>query len=92
MEEKLRYKIHITGRVQGVGFRWNAVREAGRLGIKGLVKNLSDGSVYVEAEGTTIQLRQFVVWCRQGTGFSSVDEVNIDSVNVVNYTDFHIES
>ena len=40
MEEKLLYKIHVRGRVQGVGFRWSAVREAKNNGITGFVKNM----------------------------------------------------
>jgi acylphosphatase len=47
MEEKLLYKIQVTGHVQGVGFRWSAASEARTRSIKGFVKNLSDGSVYI---------------------------------------------
>lgn len=60
MKEKLLYKILITGQVQGVGFRWSALKEARNLGIKGFVKNLSDGSVYIEAEGYSDQLSFYV--------------------------------
>jgi acylphosphatase len=52
MEGKLLYKIHIRGYVQGVGFRWSAAREAKILGITGLIRNMTDGSVYIEAEGS----------------------------------------
>ena len=92
MEEKLLYKIHVRGRVQGVGFRWSAVREARNLGIKGFVKNLSDGSVYIEAEGSMKQLSTFVEWCKKGPGFGYVESVDIDTSPPVDYTDFHIES
>jgi acylphosphatase len=91
MENRLLYKIHITGHVQGVGFRWNAAREARSHGINGFIKNLSDGSVYVEAEGTNEQLDLFVDWCKRGPRFSVVDSVNIDPFPPVNYTDFKIE-
>jgi acylphosphatase len=60
MGDKVLYKIRIRGTVQGVGFRWNAVREARSLGITGLVKNLDDGSVYIEAEGLREQLTVFL--------------------------------
>ena len=92
MEEKLLYKIHVRGRVQGVGFRWSAVREARNQGIKGFVKNLSDGSVYIEAEGSMKQLNTFVEWCKKGPGFGYVESVDIDTSPPVDYTDFHIES
>jgi acylphosphatase len=91
MEDKLLYKIRITGRVQGVGFRWNAASEARNRGIKGFVKNLSDGSVYIEAEGFREQLNAFVEWCRKGTDFGFVENVNIERFPSVNYTDFRIE-
>jgi acylphosphatase len=90
MEEKLLYKIQITGRVQGVGFRWSASREARSRGIKGFVRNLSDGSVYIEAEGSREQLDDFVHWCRRGPGSSTVEAVNINSFPPVNHSDFGI--
>ena len=91
MEEKLLYKIHVTGQVQGVGFRWSAVREARNRGIKGFVKNLSNGSVYIEAEGSREQLNAYVEWCKKGPGFSFVESVNADPFPPVNYTGFQIE-
>ena len=50
--EKIRRHIIFYGYVQGVGFRWKAKHTAGRLGISGWVRNLDDGSVEMEAEGT----------------------------------------
>jgi acylphosphatase len=92
MEEKLLYKIHVMGHVQGVGFRWSAIREARNRDIKGFIKNLSNGNVYIEAEGSIDQLNIFVEWCKKGPGFGFVESVNIDSFPPVNYTDFRIES
>lgn len=92
MEEKLLYKINITGHVQGVGFRWRAASEARNRGIKGFVKNLSNGSVYIEAEGSVNQLNTFVEWCKRGPGIGFVDSVNIDTLPPVNYSEFRIES
>ena len=91
MENKLLYKIQVKGQVQGVGFRWSTATEARNLGIKGFVKNLPDGNVYIEAEGSIEQLNTFVEWCRQGPGFSFVETVNVDSFPPVNYVDFRIE-
>jgi acylphosphatase len=91
MEEKLLYKIHISGQVQGVGFRWSASSEARSRGIKGFVKNLSNGSVYIEAEGSREQLNAYVEWCKKGPGFGFVESINIDTFPPVNYTDFRIE-
>ncbi len=91
MEKKILYKIYVRGHVQGVGFRWNAAIEARNLGITGFVKNLSDGSVYIEAEGYREQVEAYVDWCREGPGFSSVESVESDSFPPVNYIDFRIE-
>jgi acylphosphatase len=89
MEVKLLYKIHITGRVQGVGFRWSAVREANRKGITGFIRNMPDGSVYIEAEGSNKQLNDFYEWCKNGPGF--VSSVTADPYPPVNYKDFRVE-
>lgn len=67
--------ITITGRVQGVGFRRAARDQARYLGIKGYAKNMSDGSVFIEAEGEDDAMALFVRWCRQGPPFGRVDEV-----------------
>jgi acylphosphatase len=90
MEKKMLYKICVTGRVQGVGFRWSASNEAKNRGINGFIKNLSDGSVYIEAEGYEQQVTAFVEWCRRGTGLSFVESVEVNSLPPVNYIDFRI--
>jgi len=89
MEEKLLYKIHIKGYVQGVGFRWRTLREAVSRDINGLVKNMPDGSVYIEAEGTRKQLKDFVEWCKKGPGH--VESVTADLYPPVNYKEFRVE-
>lgn len=91
MDGKLLYRINVTGRVQGVGFRYNAAREARLIGIAGYVKNLSDGSVYIEAEGSREQLNAFLLWCRKGPSFSTVESVNYNTHPPVNYREFRIE-
>ncbi|HKK40808.1 MAG TPA: acylphosphatase [Bacteroidales bacterium] len=91
MEDRLLYRIRVTGRVQGVGFRWNAANEARNIGIKGIVKNLYDGSVYIEAEGTSNQLKSYLEWCRKGPSFSRVDKVDVETGPAPGYNDFRIE-
>jgi acylphosphatase len=91
MEDKLLYKIHVKGHVQGVGFRWSAAREARNLGIKGFIQNLPEGSVYIEAEGTPEQLKIFVDWCRKGPRLSVVESIKADPFSPVDYSDFRIE-
>ena len=91
MEEKLLYKIHIRGYVQGVGYRWSAVREARILSITGFVRNMPDGSVYIEAEGHPRKLRAFLDWCHKGPSSGFVESVETESSFPVNYIEFRIE-
>jgi acylphosphatase len=89
MDDKLLYRIHINGWVQGVGFRWRTSLEANRLGLKGYVRNLRDGRVYIEAEGTREQLENFVGWCKKGPGV--VKDVNVEAFPPAGYKEFRIE-
>lgn len=90
MGNRFLYRITVRGMVQGVGFRRHAAHEAEILGIKGFIKNMWDGSVYIEAEGTREALEKFAEWCRKGPVFSSVDSVEIESFPPAGYTDFRI--
>jgi acylphosphatase len=71
----LAHRYIVRGRVQGVGFRWFVEREAHILGISGWVRNNSDGSVEVLAQGTRDQLLGFRSRLRQGPRAARVDDV-----------------
>ena len=60
------YDIRIYGLVQGVSFRWAATRTAANFDIMGFIRNESDGSVYIEAEGDKEDLEKFIDWCNKG--------------------------
>ena len=66
----------IRGRVQGVGFRYFAVREARRLEVNGVVRNRMDGGVEVEAEGDRQSLERLVEALRMGPGAARVTSVD----------------
>ena len=66
----------IRGRVQGVGFRWFAWREARRLEVSGVVRNRVDGGVEVEAEGDRPRLERLVEVQRKGPGAAQVTSVD----------------
>ena len=66
MESEIRLDLVIQGRVQGVGYRYSAKMKAESLGIIGSVQNLSDGSVFVTAQGEKEALDNFVRWCYKG--------------------------
>jgi acylphosphatase len=80
--------ITVKGIVQGVGFRNAAKHQARYLGIKGFVRNQSDGSVYIEAEGNDAALAEFVKWCRKGTVFSQVDDVIVEDSECQYFSSF----
>ena len=63
-----RYDISFTGRVQGVGFRWNACRVAERYDVAGWVRNEPDGSVRCVAEGEPVELDAFVEAVKESSG------------------------
>ncbi|HRW62209.1 MAG TPA: acylphosphatase [Bacteroidales bacterium] len=84
-------RLNIYGKVQGVGFRYSALQKAHDLGITGFVKNRSDGSVYIEAEAEPEILEQFIIWCKQGPTWSTIDHIVETDIPLNNYTDFNIK-
>lgn len=66
----------VTGRVQGVGFRWWTRSLAVRLGVTGTVRNLSDGAVAVHARGTDDQLRRMQAQLAEGPPGARVSSVD----------------
>lgn len=90
MQARILYKIFVSGRVQGVGFRHETKIMARFLGLKGFVKNLADGRVYIEAEGDTPALGRFIEWCRKGPGYGNVEKVEKTEAEARGYTGFDI--
>ena len=64
--QRARVWLRISGRVQGVGFRYAALDEARRLGVTGWVRNTHDGAVELVAEGDRNELQRLVAWCHGG--------------------------
>jgi acylphosphatase len=68
-------RLSVLGRVQGVGFRWWAIRTALRLGVRGWVRNRADGSVEIQAIGSRDRLDALVQACRTGPAAAKVTSV-----------------
>ena len=68
----------ITGRVQGVGFRWFIQRAAQRLALAGWVRNLADGRVELDAEGTPESIDALLAWCAHGPQGARVTSVDVE--------------
>lgn len=83
--------IHVFGRVQGVGFRFAAKKMAQSLGLKGYVKNLADGSVYIEVEGNSEKLIEFIHWCNRGPSYAYIADLKINDGEVKGYNFFDIK-
>jgi len=74
-DDKEARRIHVSGRVQGVGYRYFALSVAERLGIAGYAANLSDGRVEVYAIGRPAQLRTLLEELRRGPQGARVQQV-----------------
>lgn len=82
--------IHVTGKVQGVFFRKYTKDKADELMLAGIVKNLSDGGVYIEATGNDDALVKFVSWCNHGPMLAQVTSVETNQVEDKNFDGFKI--
>jgi acylphosphatase len=73
--EKIQLNATVSGRVQGVGFRYYASSQARRLGLRGWVRNQPDGSVQIACEGPRAAVTQFHRWLESGPPSARVDRV-----------------
>lgn len=69
--------VRITGRVQGVSFRYYTERQARGLGVAGWVRNEPDGAVAAHFEGPDAAVDALVAWCREGPRPARVEEVAV---------------
>jgi len=82
-------KFSISGMVQGVGFRQYVYTYSKKNGIKGFVKNLSDGTLECVASGPDIEIDRLYNALKKGPTMSRVDSVIRTPVEA-NFTDFEI--
>jgi acylphosphatase len=68
-------RLHIFGRVQGVGFRYWAYKQALRLQIRGWIRNEADGTVSCECYGTEDAVKDFTETLRKGPPYGRVDKI-----------------
>ena len=71
-------EIYVEGVVQGVGFRYFTQRIAKEIGVKGFVKNLPNGNVYIVAQGDEEQLDKFISYVKKGPSASIVKKVTVN--------------
>jgi acylphosphatase len=86
----VRYRVLISGRVQGVFFRDTCRRLAEQHGVAGWVRNLSDGRVEAVFEGPPDDVRRLVDWARTGPRLAAVNDVAIQPEPPEGLSAFHI--
>lgn len=84
------YRYYVRGRVQGVGYRYFALKRAEQLGLAGFVRNMPDGSVEVIAEGDDSALSRFEAMLKQGPSFARVEGVERLALEPRGDSGFHI--
>ena len=84
------YRVLVTGRVQGVGFRYLAQQEAHRLGVQGWVRNLVDGCVETWVEGEPDAVRALISWLEHGPDHARVDSCEAQPRPAAGHTTFEI--
>ena len=77
--EKVRKHIIFHGTVQGVGFRYTAYYAAQSVGVTGWVRNLYDGTVEAEAEGTQADIDMMIAAIKRGR-FIEIDSMDISDI------------
>jgi acylphosphatase len=80
----------VSGRVQGVGFRFFAERAARRAGVRGWVRNLPDGSVETLVEGEETAVTRYLDEIRKGPLGGRVTDVRVEERNPERFESFHI--
>lgn len=80
--------VRISGRVQGVSFRYHARERAGQLGVRGWVRNEPDGTVAGHFEGPADAVDALVVWCRRGPAAARVDDVVVEPASATGVRGF----
>jgi acylphosphatase len=81
-------QARVSGRVQGVAFRWYTEERARSLGVAGWVRNEPDGSVLVHAEGEDDAVDSLVEWCRTGPPAARVEHVAVREAAPTGATSF----
>ena len=74
---RVRRRIVVRGRVQGVAFRASTQAQARRLGVAGWVRNRADGAVEAALEGAPDAVEALITFCRRGPRFAAVSDVAV---------------
>ncbi len=85
-------RIKVYGKVQGVGFRYYTLRQANKLGVKGWVRNVQDGTVEIVAQGDPASLDRLSAAVKQGSPASKVKRIHVEEIDGMNrYSSFQVK-
>jgi len=73
--------IQVTGKVQGVSYRYSTKKKAKSVQLTGWVKNLPDGSVQIYAQGADSSIASLIEWCHHGPASAIVKDVIVEELN-----------
>ena len=90
MSVQKRISLVITGKVQGVGYRYSVKLKAESLAIRGYVRNQLDGSVFVTVQGENTAVENFVKWCYKGPSAALVSGVEKIPGSIKDFSEFKI--
>ena len=82
--------IFVSGRVQGVAFRWYTQEKATRLGVSGWARNLRDGRVEAHLEGEDAAMKTMLAWLKKGPGLARVTNLDVREREPEGYGAFEI--
>jgi acylphosphatase len=77
MESRIRRRVWVSGRVQGVAFRASVRQQARAAGVAGFARNLADGRVEAVFEGEPAAVGALLAWCREGPSHARVERVEV---------------
>jgi acylphosphatase len=86
----VRYRVLVSGQVQGVYFRDTCRRLAVQRGVRGWVRNLPDGRVEAVFEGAADDVQQLIDWARRGPRLAVVAGVSVRAEPPEGLSSFHI--
>ena len=84
-------RVVVQGAVQGVGVRWSCATQARGLGVRGWVRNRSDGAVEVAAEGDADAVAALVAWLQHGPRYADVRSVAVSETPAQGWSGFEVE-
>lgn len=85
------YNITVKGNVQGVYYRFATLRKAHELTLTGFVKNMHNGDVYIEVEGSEDNINKLIQWCYIGPPRAEVKEVQAQEDQLQHFRNFEIK-